>query len=445
MLIEIENIPPVVRYAFEVDLRAPGLIGIAGGNGTGKTTIAKALLNLSFADTFIRTSSASSINPDSRITYRIGDQEFRFEFDATTRTLTTRTIVPDAVKRLLSVELPAPHGQRFTFFGTLVDADPDIRRAVVLGQHTRPQALIEFLNAVYGDDRFNELVEIRLRRGTCCCILLGHDRYLREDHFSSGEYFLIHLFRLISAGRPLVFIDEIDTSLDARAQARLVPQMRILSERHRCKVVFTTHSLALMQTLEAGELSFLERTPDGIVLAPMSFNSVKSLLFGFSGFDRYILTEDDVLKAFLEYVIRRYCPPAFFSYQIIYIAGADQVTDLMRRNRAAQFFGPEDHVISVLDGDQQRHDLPRGTICIPFQNVEAALWDAYRQPDFEHVFDGGDRLNPKQLHRRIQRQGHLSAEEIHCLLCDLHDDAVRTFATHLTRFLGRPEVLAAPQ
>lgn len=442
MRVEIENVPPVVHYAFEVDLRTPGLIGIAGGNGTGKTTLAKALLNLSFADTFIRTSSASSITSDSRITYRVGDQEFRFEFDASTRTLTTRVPVPDAVKRLLSVELPAPHGQRFTFFGTLVNADPDIRRAVVIGQHTRPQALIDFLHGVYGDDRFNELVEIRLRRGTCCCILLGDDRYLREDHFSSGEYFLIHLFRLISAGRPLVFIDEIDTSLDARAQARLIPQMRILSERHRCKVVFTTHSLALMQTLEAEELAYLERTTDGIVLAPMSFNSVKSILFGFRGFDRYILTEDDVLKAFLEYVIRRYCPPAFFSYQIIYIAGADQVTDLMRRNRSAQFFGPEDHVISVLDGDQQQRDLPRGAICIPLQNVEAALWDAYRQPGFEHVFDGGDLLTPKQLHRRIQRQGNLSAEGIHRLLCDLHDDAMREFAAHLSCFLSRPGVHA---
>lgn len=444
MRIEIENIPPVVCYAFEVDHRSPGLMGIAGGNGTGKTTIAKALLNLSFADTFIRTSSASLISPASRITYRVEDQEFKFEFDSSIRTLTTHAPVPDAVKRLLSVELPAPHGQRFTFFGTLVDADADIRRAVVLGQYTRPQELIDFLNAVYGDDRFNQLVEIRLRRGTCCCTLLGDDRYLREDHFSSGEYFLIHLFRLISAGRPLVFIDEIDTSLDARAQAQLVGQMRILSERHRCKVVFTTHSLALMQTLEPGELSYLERTSNGIVLTPMSFNSVKSVLFGFHGSDRYLLTEDDVLKAFLEYVILRYCPPAFFTYQIIYIAGADQVTDLMRRNRSLKFFGPEEHVIAVLDGDKQRSDLPRGTICIPLLNVEKALWDAYRLTGFEHAFEGGDKLPPKQLHRQIQRRGGLSAEEIHRLLCDIHDDAMREFAGHLTRFLSRPEVNASP-
>lgn len=435
--VEIENIPPVGHYAFEVDLDMPGLLGIVGGNGTGKTTLAKSLLNLALADTFIRTSSSGSITPNSRITYRVGDDEFTFGFEAAARTLTTRNPVPDAIKRMLAIELPAPYGQRFTFFGTLAESDAEIRRAVVLGQYARPAELIAFLNEVYGDGRFDGLVEIRLRRGSCCCLVQGDDRYLREDYFSSGEYFLIHLFRLISAGRPLVFVDEIDTSLDARAQARLAAQMRLLADRHHSKVVFTTHSLALMQTLDVGELAYLERTAEGITLTPMSFNSVKSILFGFRGSDRYILTEDEVLKRFLEYVIRRYCPPTFFSYQIIYIGGADQVTDLMRRNRRAQFFGPEPHVKSVLDGDQNRPDLPRGTMCIPLPNVEQALWNAYRLPDFQHSFDGGELLRPKPLYERIQRHGVLSADEINSLLCDLHDDAIRAFAAQLSRFLCR--------
>jgi ABC-type dipeptide/oligopeptide/nickel transport system ATPase subunit len=433
--VEIENIPPVGRYAFEVDLDTPGLLGIVGGNGTGKTTLAKSILNLALADTFIRTSSSGSIVPNSRITYHVGDKEFTFTFDAATRSLSTRIPVPETIKSMLAVELPAPHGRRFTFFGTLVESDTEIRRAIVLGQYTKPTELIAFLNAVYGDGRFNDLVEVRLRRGSCCCFVQDDDRYLREDYFSSGEYFLIHLFRLVSAHRPLVFIDEIDTSLDAKAQARLAAQIRILANRYHSKVVFTTHSLALMQTLEAGELAYLERTAEEITMTPMSFNSVKSILFGFIGSDRYILTEDDVLKQFLEYVIKRYCPPTFFSFQIIYIGGAGQVTDLMRRNRRAQFFGPEPYVISVLDGDQNRRDLPRGTICIPLHNVEQALWDAYRRQDFRHAFQDGELLDPKPLYERIQRHRILSAEEINRLLCDLHDAEMQIFAEHLSRFL----------
>lgn len=435
--LEIENIPPVGKFVFEVDLDASGLVGIVGGNGTGKTTLAKSLLNLALADTFIRTSSFGSITPNSRITYHVGDKEFVFEFDAATRSLSTRIPVPEAIKSLLAVELPAPHGQRFTFFGTLIEADAEIRRAIVIGQYTRPAELIAFLNEVYGEGRFNDLVEVRLSRGSCCCFVLDDDRYLREDYFSSGEYFLIRLFRLVSGGRPLVFIDEIDTSLDAKAQARLAAQIRLLANRYRSKVVFTTHSLALMQTLDVGELAYLERTAEGITLTQMSFNSVKSILFGFRGSDRYVLTEDAVLKQFLEYMIRRYCPPTFFSFQIIYIGGAGQVTDLMRRNRQAQFFGPESHVISVLDGDQNRQDLPRGTICIPLHNVEQALWNAYHRPDFIYTFEGGELLSPKLLYERIQRCRIRSAEEINQLLCDLHDVAMQTFAAKLSGFLCR--------
>jgi ABC-type Mn2+/Zn2+ transport system ATPase subunit len=51
--VEIENIPPVHSYTFEVDLDTPGLLGIVGGNGTGKTTLAKSLLNLALADTLL--------------------------------------------------------------------------------------------------------------------------------------------------------------------------------------------------------------------------------------------------------------------------------------------------------------------------------------------------------------------------------------------------------
>ena len=60
-----------------------------------------------------------------------------------------------------------------------------------------------------------------------------------------------------------------------------------------------------MQTLEPGELHYLERTEAETVLTPMSFNAVKSLMFGFKGWDKYILTEDEELKQLLEYVIHR--------------------------------------------------------------------------------------------------------------------------------------------
>jgi ABC-type Mn2+/Zn2+ transport system ATPase subunit len=441
LCVEINRVRPIVNLTFEVDLDRHGLLCIVGKNGAGKTTLAKAIMNLALADTFVRTSADGVFDSSSTIRYLIDKDEYLFTYDAALRSISTKKLVPAHHKALVSVEMPAPHGQRFTFFRTLADRDKDIRNAVVLGKHNSPTGLIDFLSSIYGDDRFRELVEVEFSGGACCCFIQPDLRYIREDYFSSGEYFLINLYRKVLKGTPLVVIDEIDISLDANAQARLAEQLRLLCVQHRVKVVFTSHSLALMQTLEPGELHFLERTEAGTTLTPKSFNEVKLLMFRFKGWDRYVLTEDEVLKQFLEYVIGRYCPPTFFSYLIIKVAGEHQVTDLMRRNRHEEFLGPEAHVISVLDGDQERSDLPRGAYCIPILNVEQALWDEYRRPEFSHRIEGGDSLNAKQLYRRFTSSKVLVPGEIFRLLCDRHNAEVDKFAQTLKDFLCRPNAL----
>ncbi|MDT8990571.1 hypothetical protein RQP54_06795 [Curvibacter sp. APW13] len=308
----------------------------------------------------------------------------------------------------------------------------------MLKQYKRPAGLIAFLSNIYGEQRFEDLVEVQFRGGVCCCIVQANQRYIREDHFSSGEYFLINLYRKVLNKTPLVVIDEIDIALDANAQAQLSKQLRTLCEQHQVTVMFTSHSLALMQTLEPTELHYLERTETGTFLTPMSFNAVKSLLFGFKGWDKYILTEDRVLTQFLEYAIRRYCSPAFFSYQIIHASGSGQAVGLMRRNVEYQFLGPEADVICLLDGDQNRPNLPPRVYCIPFHDVETALWNEYREPAFPHTFGGGEILDPKPLFREYCRSKKLSPDEIFALLCDRHHAAMTQFSQILKAFLCRP-------
>ena len=113
------------------------------------------------------------------------------------------------------------------------------------------------------------------------------------------------------------------------------------------------------------------------------------------------------------------------------------MTDLMRRNRREQFLGPREHFISILDGDQQRHDSPQDKYCIPLLNLEKALWDEYRQPRFVHALPDGESLKPKQLYGELPRSKMLCIEEILELLCDWHDAAMRTFSNTLTTFLCR--------
>lgn len=439
--VEIENVLPVTKLVFEIDLNQHGIHCIVGKNGAGKTTLAKAIMNLALADTFVRTSSDGVFNDSSAIRYTLGTEQYLFTYDPELRSISTRQPVLGHHKAAVSVEMPAPHGQRFTFFRTLSDQDEDIRQAVILGRYKKPTALIEFLTNIYQDHRFDDLVEIQFRRGVCCCFVYNDKRYLREDYFSSGEYFLINLYRKITLETPLVVIDEIDISLDASTQARLAEQIRQLCTKHSSSVVFTSHSLALMQTLKPGEILYLDRDRDtgAITLAPMSFNGVKSLMFGFEGYDRYILTEDERLEQFLRYAINRYCSPTFYSYQVICAGGHGYVKALMNLNDKYDFYGPKENVICVLDGDQSEQPQPKQVFCLPIKNVENALWHLYQEDNFPYRFNGGDELKAKPLYGQLTKSRNLiSPEEICKLLCDRHDNAMKQFAVTLTSFLCRP-------
>lgn len=441
--VEIENVHPITKLVLEIDLSQPGIHCIVGKNGAGKTTLAKAIMNLALADTFVRTSSDGVFNDSSAIRYTLGKEQYQFTYDPGLRSISTRKPVHADHKAVASVEMPAPHGQRFTFFRTLAEQDDEIRQAVVLGKYTKPVALIEFLTNIYQDHRFHDLVEVQFRRGACCCFVREDKRYLREDYFSSGEYFLINLYRKITQGTPLVVIDEIDVSLDASTQARLATQLRQLCARHRSSVLFTSHSLALMQTLDPGELHYLDRDPEtgATALSPMSFNGAKSLMFGFEGFDRYILTEDERLEQFLEYAINRYCSPTFYSYQVICAGGHGYVKGLMNLNDQYKFYGPKENVICVLDGDQSGQAQPKQVFCLPMKNVENALWHLYREDDFPYKFDGGEELKAKPLYGQLTNSRKLlSPEEICKMLCDRYDSAMRQFAQEvLSTFLCRPK------
>ncbi|MBI3350804.1 MAG: ATP-binding protein [Burkholderiales bacterium] len=324
----------------------------------------------------------------------------------------------------------------FSYFRTLSEADADIRRAIILEQDTRPQDLINFLTRIYGDARFEGLREVKFSRGVCCFYRIEDERYVREDYFSSGEFFLVNLYRRLQSGTRLIFIDEIDISLDAAAQARLVEELRTLCTRFSVNVVFTSHSLALMQTLRAGELLYLETVGDQSLLEERSFSYVKSVMFGFHGWDRYILVEDEEAKQIVQHLIAKHCTPAFYSHHIIEVGGAGQVVSLLQRNRAQRFLAPAEAVIAILDGDQAvtGHANEPDTYCMPLASLESAFEAVYDQPDF------APRLPPnteaaiqphgrhKALYKAYRRLRLLSDQRIVEVACEPHAAALQVFA-----------------
>lgn len=374
--ISVRDLQQVKKIDFAVDLAEKSLICITGKNGSGKTTLIKAVRNLISADTLARTSASRSFSASSEIRYKIDQINIVFQYNPKTKMLDSRDFVPNALRQKLFVELPIPHGERFNFFQKISEIDSALRSQVVLGRYSTPSELIAFLGSIYATDKFANLVEVRVKNVPYYAIVYDDKYYLREDYFSSGEYFLISLYRRIISGHMAIFIDEIDISLDAAAQVRLIEWLRKFKEVYNTTFIFTTHSLAMMRMMNTDELFHMEVGDDGsTTIERRSYGYIKSTLFGFKGWDKYILTEDDVLKDFLTHLIAYHCRPSYYQHKIIYIGGSSNTTDLMDRNRTEHFLSSSaQDVIVVLDGDQRtRVGMKPNVFCIPFDSVEKDL------------------------------------------------------------------------
>lgn len=435
--VAIKQIQHIENLFFSIDLSKNQLMGIVGRNGIGKTTLMKALLNLRSADTFKKTSSDTIFRQESIVEYDIDGTKIFFSFDKAISSLNSKQTIPDEVRSLIDVELPLPFGQRFNFYQSISSADAEIRKAIVLEDHQRPGELISFLNDIYNTNKFDDLVEIRLKSIPHYCITLPDSRYIREDYLSSGEYFLINLYRKIQSRCKLIVIDEIDLSLDAVAQVHLVRKLRDFCKQYEVNILFTTHSLAMMQTLTSGELFQMRNGDTGIEVFPESYAFIKSTLFGFKGWDRYVLTEDIVLSRFISFIIRKYCGDIFYEYKIIHVGAATSVVDLMLRNAKEEYLSTAENVRAILDGDQRAEKYAKkdGVFFIPIESVEKELFVHYKNGKLPSL--GANPPNdPKKIYQKLIKRKLMTEAKIFEYICAAHEPKIVEFAKELSAFLS---------
>ncbi|PKG38453.1 AAA family ATPase [Psychromonas sp. Urea-02u-13] len=381
--IQIHNVQHIKELKFSADLSDSKLICIVGKNGVGKTTLIRSIKNIQSTDTFQKTASPYIFNENSQISYSIDEEVYDFTYNSKLRMIDSKAIVPKHIKDNIFVELPMPHGNRFTHFQKLGDVDAELRKSIPLKDYSEPHELISFLASIYGHSKFSQLKEVTIKGKKYYFVLKENDFYIREDYLSSGEYFVINLYKMIQSKCKCIVIDEIDISLDSSAQVNLVNELRRLCQQYEISIIFTTHSLALMKTLESEELHYMEADNNVISLTNKSYHYVKSVLFGFHGWDKYILTEDKVLEQYLLYILpSQDITP--YKYKVIYVGGGTQVVSLMERNSDNNFLATESNVICVLDGDQRNERYCRHNdkvLFIPFESIEKDLYQLYCEGD----------------------------------------------------------------
>ena len=272
----LEAVQHIEMLSLEVDLSTNGLMCLVGRNGTGKTTLVRALRNLSLSDTFLKTANPHAFSAQSRITYDVDGAQIVYSYDPEIRSLNCKSRIAPEIRRLISAELPIPHGTRFNYAKSASEADLDIRRAIALGSYNRPTELIDFLNAIYASEKYAATAEVKVRGKSYYAIVQADGTYIREDYLSSGEFFLINLYRTIKGPSRLIVIDEIDLSLDAAAQVNITAWLRGFCDRYLRKILFTSHSLAVMRTLEPAELYYISQEPGRHFIELASYSYVKA-------------------------------------------------------------------------------------------------------------------------------------------------------------------------
>ncbi|WP_321897343.1 AAA family ATPase [Burkholderia cepacia] len=442
LFVQIENVQHITSACIAVPFDGSQLFCIVGRNGVGKTSIVKALRNLRVADTYNLTSDSSIFSRQSRIAYRYNGSDYLFEYDENIGTLNSKTPVPRTLKDEIDVELPMPHGERFNYFQTISNNDAEIRQNIVLENYSVPRELIDFLSDIYNERRFENLREIRIKNRSYFCLIKDDSRYIREDYFSSGEFFVISLYRKIKNRKKLIVIDEIDISLDAAAQVHLIRNLRRFCTEYGVNIVFTTHSLAMLRSLEKGELLYLKNNDGHIEYSEVTYNYVRSILFGFTGWDRYILTEDAILSEFIEHIIRKHIRKIFSSYTVVHVAGGSNTVDLMDRNRSEKFFTDEARVICVLDGDQigERYVRDRDDILfVPFLSVEKDIFIEYQNGKINKLPDDwkGDvsKKDGKGLYLALKRAGLYCQTDLFEHLCAKYAKEIESLALKIEAFL----------
>ena len=425
--IKISNIKNIACLEINFDFHNSNIIVLTGKNGVGKTTVVKAFNMITDIKTFEKSAGLSAIRENSSIVCDIGEHPpIAFKYNSKIGALDSKDTLP---KGVVKAELPVPYGERFKRFASAAGNDAEYRISIATNNYSRADKLIDFFKSVYLGKSFDSLNETKIKKETCYFILLGNDHYIREDHFCSGEFFLIQLFRLITSKAELIIIDEVDIALDASAQVNLYAAMKPLLNEYNTRLIVISHSLAFMETVDDGGLYYLESSEVNVTLEQRSFGYIKSDLYGFKGRDRYILTEDEVLKGLLEYLINKYIDP-FFEYEIIPIGGNDQVKTMAERNADCEIFGRAKTVMVVLDGDvfeatkrTFRPELQSKVYGLPVDDCELYIWRNKEEffPDLQYpdynfsdkqkkasksywkLLLGSDKVTPRYLYELIER------------------------------------------
>jgi hypothetical protein len=160
-------------------------------------------------------------------------------------------------------------------------------------------------------------------------------------------------------------------------------------------------------------------------------------MFGFIGYDRYILTEDIVLEKYLERLLSKI--KSKNSYKIIFVGGCQGVVSLMERNKHQKFLADPENVISVLDGDVRNEILGNrkavsNIFFIPFESIEKEIFKKYKERGrYKLPKVGFKNSGAKYIYEKLLEK--LSFDKVIGIVEKGHKESIEELKRMLTNFM----------
>jgi ABC-type lipoprotein export system ATPase subunit len=264
--IEICNLRNIKKLRFEIPNQGVWLL--TAGNGAGKTSLLACLRRIDYPNAFQVHFPTSLVSPqldnhsNGTVTYEIDGEKVEYAYRGERWTPRPRR------NSHLFKKLGYP---TVTYIGATAERiTPRQEDFDTKGIRSVKPEIIAAANDIFDTQKFSELRSINLSRG------VGNDAFVlnvsnspktyhSEKHFSLGELCVLKLLRLITqvSNNSMIIIDELEMALHPRAQVKL---LRYLEEQARGKkltIVFSTHSVTLLKTIDRKQIIYLEKQDDG--------------------------------------------------------------------------------------------------------------------------------------------------------------------------------------
>lgn len=440
--LNIKKLQHIKNGTIELDMGDTNIICIVGKNGVGKTSLIKSINLTKDIKAFEETANEEteillSIDKNNENT-----EKLTYFYDEKTKSLDCREVM-QSLK--LHIELPIPFGARFNGYPQLSKSDSEIRTMYLQGKYDENREIIDFFSKIYPNcNKFKELKELDIRGSKYYILPDGDDRYIREDYFSSGEYFILNIYKtLLSKDKEVIIIDEIDISLDASAQVNLVRELDYLCNKYKKKIIFTSHSLVIMRVLY-NELRmpiyYLSNNEGEIKIIKTSYGFVVGEMFGFDEYDKYIIVEDILLEKYIRHLLSS-LGDIFEGKKIktLYIGGAEEVKDFLKGSRVKILNKDKKDVIAIVDGDKKHVKFQDRILHIPFDSVEKELMKKCRGNEKKYNINGilippQTITQPKSYYKYLSKKGFENSS-VFDIIEEGWDDEIRELKNKVSIFL----------